>query len=224
MQNTCVGAKVLSLTTGPIKFVDSLCFLPFPLSSFPSTFGLTELKKGVFPHLLNTLENQEYEGYMPPRDTYDPKGMSERKMQDFNQWYDEQVAEGVVFNLREEMVTYCTSDVKLLKAGCLKFQAEFRVHGEFNPMEKCVTITSACNRYWRKKHLTLNTIAVEPSQGWHGARNNQSSKPLKWLYWVEHQLCLQTTPTDEPVANRIAHAGNEGERGIVTPARIIYVD
>ena len=49
-----VGAKVLSFKSGPLKFIDSLCFLPMPLASFPSTFNLTELKKGFFPHLFNT--------------------------------------------------------------------------------------------------------------------------------------------------------------------------
>ena len=44
-----VGAKVLSFKSGPLKFIDSLCFLPTPLASFPSTFNLTELKKGFFP-------------------------------------------------------------------------------------------------------------------------------------------------------------------------------
>ena len=43
----CMGAKVLSFKTGPITFKDSLCFLPFPLSAFPSTFGIPELKKGT---------------------------------------------------------------------------------------------------------------------------------------------------------------------------------
>ena len=43
-----VGANVLSFKSGPLKFIDSLCFLPMPLASFPSTFNLTELKKGSF--------------------------------------------------------------------------------------------------------------------------------------------------------------------------------
>ena len=42
-----VGAKVLSFRSGNVTFKDSLCFLPFPLSAFPSTFGLSELKKRV---------------------------------------------------------------------------------------------------------------------------------------------------------------------------------
>lgn len=48
-----VGAKVLSFRSGPIKFIDSLCFLPMPLASFSSTFNLTESQKGFFPHLFN---------------------------------------------------------------------------------------------------------------------------------------------------------------------------
>ena len=60
-----VGAKVLSFKSGPLKFIDSLCFLPMPLASFPSTFNLTELKKGFFPHLFNTPDNQQYVGRIP---------------------------------------------------------------------------------------------------------------------------------------------------------------
>ncbi len=49
-----VSTNVLSLRTGYLKFIDSLCFLPFPLASFPATFGLEELRKGFFPHFFNT--------------------------------------------------------------------------------------------------------------------------------------------------------------------------
>ena len=60
-----VGAKVLSFKSGPLKFIDSLGFLPMPLASFPSTFNLTELKKGFFPHLFNTPDHQRYVGRIP---------------------------------------------------------------------------------------------------------------------------------------------------------------
>ena len=55
-----VGAKVLSFKSGPIKFIDSLCSLPIPRASFPTTFNLTELKKGFFPHLFGTPDHQQY--------------------------------------------------------------------------------------------------------------------------------------------------------------------
>ena len=43
-------AKLLQLTFGNINFIDSAL-----LSAFPKTFGLTELKKGCFPHLFKVL-------------------------------------------------------------------------------------------------------------------------------------------------------------------------
>ena len=180
-----IGVKILSLSSDLLTFKDSLCFLPFPLASFPATFGLTELKKGFFPHLFNTMENQEYEGPMPPRETYDPEGMAEKKQREFQTWYDDHCRRGYVFNLKEEMTDYCISDVKLLKAGCQKFQVEFFKEAGFKPLEKCLTIASACHRFWRKKLLKKNTIASEPVQGWHGATTNQSYKALQWLAWEE---------------------------------------
>lgn len=147
--------------------------------------------------------------------------MSKKKLSEFDEWYNQQVANGVEFNLKEEMVAYCTSHVKLLKAGCQRFQQEFAIHGQLNPMEKCVIIASACNQYWHKKHLMPNTIAVGPPRGWHATKTNQSVKALQWLTWCEHQLHQAASPTDQPTADRIAHMGNEQ---IVTPARTMCMD
>ena len=49
------GAKILSLSIcgGDIVFKDMLCFFQMPLSAFPKAFGLTEQKKGFFPHFFN---------------------------------------------------------------------------------------------------------------------------------------------------------------------------
>ena len=60
-----IGSKVLTFQSGSIMFKDSLCFLPFPLAAFPSTFNLTELKKGFFPHDFNLSHHQEYVGQIP---------------------------------------------------------------------------------------------------------------------------------------------------------------
>ena len=56
------GAKIMEMTVSEsdIKFIDSLNFLPMPLSKFPKTFGFTELAKGYFPHFFNTETNQHY--------------------------------------------------------------------------------------------------------------------------------------------------------------------
>lgn len=84
------------------------------LANFPKTFGLNEPKKGFFPHFFNTQQNQIYEGYMPDKSYYDPHGMSTQRKEEFNQWYDK-VSERYIFNFQHEMLTYCQSDVRLLK-------------------------------------------------------------------------------------------------------------
>ena len=65
INQACMGVKVLTFKCGPITFKDSLCFLPFPLSAFPATFGIEEVKKGYFPHAFNTPEHQDYRGPIP---------------------------------------------------------------------------------------------------------------------------------------------------------------
>ena len=165
------------------------------------------------------MENQDYEGPMPPKDTYDPDGMSAKKKAEFEQWYQETVDANYHFVLQTEMKAYCESDVKLLKAGCQKFRQEFKQHANFDPIEKCVTIASACNRYWRKKLVPLNTIASRPPRGCSGARTNQSVKALKWLAWQEHLLRQQPSTSQAP-GDRIRSTTNGGEMR-VGPQRVL---
>ena len=107
-----VGAKVLSFKSGPLKFIDSLCFLPMPLASFPSTF-LTELKKGFFPHLFNTPDNQQYVGRIPDLEFYDTDGIMAKKKEELTRWHDDQVRCNVSFHFHQEMIDCCKSDVAL---------------------------------------------------------------------------------------------------------------
>ena len=52
------GCKLLEVKRDRIRFIDSLSFFQMPLSAFPKTFGLIELKKSYFPHKFNIPENQ----------------------------------------------------------------------------------------------------------------------------------------------------------------------
>ena len=202
-----IGAKVLSFSSDRLTFKDSLCFLPFSLASFPSTFGLTELCKGFFPHLFNIAANQAYVGPMPDVHFYDPDGMSEKKRDEFMRWHAAKVESGYEFDLQRDMASYCESDVKLLKAGCSKFVKEFREAAQFDPMEKCLTIASACNRYWRKVRLIPKSVAVQPFNGWKGAQTRQSVVARQWLDYTNHRL----RGDDANAADAIRHAFNGGE-------------
>ena len=192
------GAKLLPVTFDNINFIESLSFFQMPLSAFPKTFGLTELKKGYFPHLFNTPENQNYVGPIPNKEFYMPESMSGSGRKDFEKWHDKERAENVVFDFQKELVEYCESDVKLLKEGCLTFKRLFEKETKFNPF--ChITIASACNRDLRQNRMEADTIASEPLHGW-PLKTNQSKVAMEYLIWQQSQI-----------SGRIMHVGNEGE-------------
>ena len=217
------GAKILSMTVDKLKFIDSMCFLQMPLSGFTKAFGLKELKKGFFPHFFNTVENQTYVGEIPAQDYYDPSGMSNARRKEFETWHQTRREEGYVFDFQKELIAYCQSDVRLLKEGCMKFQVDFETLAKFNPMSHFITIASACNVYYRKMCLIPNTIASEPLRGWHDKGKPHSKAALEWLYWKEHEL-RRSQPCTSDMEDRIAHAGNQGERMIMIGTRKVYVD
>ena len=214
-----VGSKVLSFESGPHHFKDSLCFLPMPLANFAETFNLRELKKGFFPHLFNTPDNQAYKGRIPDLEYFDPDGMSDKKKKELLEWYAHQVQSEVTYDFAREMEEYCKSDVALLQAGCEAFTQEFESHAGFNPFISCVTIASACNLYWRKHCLKEQTIAVEPLKGWRGANVNYSIKALQWLGYKEYCFAKQGACQD-----RIKHVRNGGEQRVITATNSYFVD
>ena len=180
------GCKLLEVQHDSIRFIDSLSFMAMPLSAFPKTFGIKELKKGYFPHLFNRPENQDYVGPVPARDYYMTESMSPKGKEEFEKWHEEQRRNHVVFDFAKEIIEYCKSDVKLLKQGCITFKEKWCENSTFNPFE-CVTIASACNRDLRENHLIPQSIASEPVHGWK-PQANQSNVAREWLHWVDSQL------------------------------------
>jgi len=160
--------------------------------------AITELKKGYFLHLFNTPANQEYVGPILEMKYYMPETMSVSGRKNFEMWHAEQVAKQVEFYFNEELVAYCESDVKLLKAGCLKFKQLFEEKSKSNPFDR-MTIASACNQDLRQNRMTQNTIASEPLHGWR-MKTNHSKVALEWLHWQNSQL-----------ESSIQHARIEGE-------------
>ena len=184
------GCKLLEVKHDRIRCIDSLSFFQMPLSAFPKTFGLTELKKGYFPHKFNFPEHQTDVGPIPAIDYYMPETMAPKAKQAFERWHQEQRDKEVVFDFQKELVAYCEWDVRLLKEGCLTFKRLFEAQVGFNPFEH-ITIASACNQDLRMNRMIQNSIASEPVKGW---RNhvNQSGVALEWLTWCDHQQRQQT--------------------------------
>ena len=184
------GCKLLEVKHDKIRFIDSLSFFQMPLAAFPKTFGLTELRKGYFPHKFNIPDHQEYVGATPaipatpatpwppsrvrgshPGHPGHPVGatpaidmpevMSPEGRQKFETWHKEQCDNQTVFDFQKELVEYCDSDVRLLKEGCLTFKRLFEAKTGFNPFDH-MTIASACNRDLRMNRMIPTVWPVNP--------------------------------------------------------------
>ena len=234
-------AKLVEVRHDSVRFIDSLSFFQMPLSAFPKTFGLTELKKGFFPHLFNVPDNQNYVGEIPAKDYFMVESMSVDGKKEFEKWHAEQLRNHVVFDFQKELVEYCRSDVKLLKQGCMVFQEKFMTYSGLNPFDK-ITLASACNEDLRRNCLIKNAIASEPVMGWGGSSGNQSKTALEWLHWKDHELrqtALNELTEEDMEAhdlmglaypdyphpayrNYVQHGGNAGEFKI--PETNLYVD
>ena len=190
------GCKLLEVKHDRIRFIDSLSFFQMPLSAFPKTFGLTELKKGYFPHQFNRPDHQRYVGLVPALDYYMPETMPPKAKKALEQWPKEQRDRNVVFDFQKELVAYCESDVRLLKEGCLTFKRLFEAQAGFNPFEH-ITIASACNQDLRMNRMIPNSIASEPVKGWRN-RVNQSEVAIEWLTWCDHQQRQQALEALNP--------------------------
>ena len=199
------GGKTITLTVKEgwnIKFIDSLCFIPMALAKFPKTFGMNELCKGYFPHLFNTVANQDYVGPMPEKHHYSPDTMKPEDRDVFLRWYEEQVANNYVFDFQKEMETYCRSDVDILRKCCLKFREMLQeVTDGIDPFDKCITIAGVCHEVYRTNYLKENTIAVFDNH--RQMKILQSIKATKWLSWLAEK---------EGIA--IEHGRNGGEKRV----------
>ena len=117
------GSKIMSINIQSglnIRVIDSLLFLPMKLAKLPKTFGLPTLKKGDFPHKFNKPCNWDYVGPYPEQHYYGVDYMSTEDRDDFLQWHKEQ--DGKVFDFQKEILSYCQSDVQILRQACLHFR------------------------------------------------------------------------------------------------------
>jgi len=188
------GCKIMRLKVKDVLFLDTLNFLPMALAKLPKAFGLKELKKGFFPHLLNRADNQDYVGdCLPAREYYDPDSMSTENREAFNRWYDQHKDQP--FDLQEELLQYCVSDVDILQRGAGAFRKIFVEATGIDPFVSATTIASACNVVYRTLFLKEDQIPTVPPKP-----TNQSSTALAWL---------EKKAKEDGV--RIRHARNGGE-------------
>jgi len=199
------GSKILSIKFRSVRIIDSYSFIPIALSQFSSAFGIDELKKGFFPHLFNTPENQTYIGAYPDRKFYTPETFSTKKLDEFNTWYNS--VKNTEFDFQKEFREYCWSDVFLLAAGCMKFRHVIinltaDIGKPIDPFENSITIASMCHLIYRSSILKKNTLAFIPENGYNSEKN-YSYKSTLWITYMakKHNVDIQ-------------HALNKGEKQI----------
>ncbi len=194
------GLELMTLSYSQIKILDSHNFIPMPLSEFPKAFGIAELEKGYFPHHFNTSENANYIGQWPDAYFYGPALMKPDKRDAFYTWYSQQ--SGKVFNLEEELLRYCQSDVYVLASCCLRYEEILFEIAGVKPFNVAVTLPAACMHVFNKHHLKPETIALIPPGGYN-RREIQSNMALRWLMYIS-----------ESQGVNIQHARNRGEKKI----------
>ncbi|XP_055714928.1 uncharacterized protein LOC129809144, partial [Phlebotomus papatasi] len=178
------GCKILFAKVKGVTFLDSLSFIPFPLSQFSKSFGLPECDKGYYPYKFNTMENRSYIGPYPPIEMYPIESMTSQQYTEFLEWY-EQVKE-LPFDNRKELIHYCRQDVKILMMGCLNFMHSFIETTSLNPFLQAITIADAVMKAYRKNYLTPNTLAITPKNNYNSNFLQMQSKiSLKWLVYMK---------------------------------------
>ena len=218
------GSKIMHMGIQSInmRLLDSLNFLPMPLAKLPKAFGLTEMKKGFFPHFYNSPEHENnILPTLPDREYYDPDSMSKERREEFDAWYDENKLKP--FNFQEEMLEYCISDVDILQNACMKFRkllmqetgnAEEQVleDGMLHTIYKqavdpfsVLTIASVCMAVFRAKFLPETwEILTEEEASLHPTCNHDRSCICTWhsahkkdsyanlLVWINGQWINET--------------------------------
>ena len=94
--------------------------------------------------------------------------MKVEKKEECETWHAKKVLKGAVWNFRKELLSYCKSDVNLMKEGCLKFAEDTKRDAGFNPLLQCITTASTCHHFWCNFEMEPKTIAVEPLHVWGG--------------------------------------------------------
>ena len=203
------GAKIMFMEISKlsIRFIDSLNFLQMLLKSFPKTFGMSELKKGYFPHYFNKECNKDYVGNIPSKKHYGYNQMKPDERSKFLKWYEERVSENYVFDFKKEILEYCRSDVDIHRRGIMKFREDFIQLENIDPL-RYITIASVCMTIYRSNYMPKKIIAIVPE---YAKTDNFSKMSIIWLNYMSNGVNIQ-------------HALSGGEKKLTIGSKTYKVD
>ena len=188
-----------------IRFTDSVNFIQSRLADFPKTFGLTEMKKGYFPHFFNVPENQDYVGPIPDIKYYGPDKMMSDNRKKFLKWHQDRIDENYMFDFRKELEDYCRSDLDILRRSMMKFREDFITIANIDPLQY-ITIASVCMNVYRSKFMQKDTIGIIKDD----EKTETFSKiSMNWLKWISDTQNIH-----------IQHAMNGGEYNITIVGKV----
>jgi hypothetical protein len=118
------GITYLRYNKFNIRFIDPLKHMSARLKDLPKMLNLGEIMKGDFPHKFNTPENQNYIGKIPDIKYYGVENKSVKEAAEFREWYAQQL-HITAWNFKQEMISYCKDDVKILAKAVLAFRKMF---------------------------------------------------------------------------------------------------
>ncbi|GAU89853.1 hypothetical protein RvY_02355 [Ramazzottius varieornatus] len=191
---------MLSIRGIGVRFIDSFSFLPRALKLLGDDFKLPqEEREGYFPHLFNTLENQEYSGRIPERHYFGYSQLHDNEKKAFDAWYEEQVQSNVVWHSRTEIIKYCQQDTRVL-ARCLNiFRRNFAEKCDELDCFEFPTMASAAITALQAKFLPENTIGIVPLEGY-GGRGFHSKVRLEYLA-CDTSSCGSVNGSEEVLRN-----------------------
>jgi len=184
---TNVGLKVMFFKWGTCRMIDSLNHIRTSLASFPKVLGIQidGLKKDVFPHLFNTIDNRGYKGVLPDINYFDIENSTEDP-ELMKKWYEEnepKYRDGS-WDLNKVEEEYCHQDTYVL-AVCWGYYVYTSILlTEVNPA-KSPTTAGYCMRVYRHAHIPEELDGIPTlteyerkfaAKGFHGGRTETFCK------------------------------------------------
>ena len=152
-------------------------------------------------------EFQHYKGNMPDKSLYCPEQMSPSRKLEFEAWYKEAIDSGYQFDYDSDLITYCRSDLDVLRCACLEFRKMMMTTTAegiipIDPFNS-VTIASACMTIYRSLYLKKTWSILYESE------KDLAKRELREPVWSSGELINGTmyvlnegilAPCNKPIA------------------------
>ena len=200
------GLKIFTLdcrgrNSRTVIFKDTCNYFRCKLAALPKTFSLEGVEsKPYFPHLFTKYENLDLNlERLPDAKYYAPEWMSIKERAEFIRWHSEEqkypskLGESAKFNLRRDLVVYCSNDVAILREASICYRALTKKTTNLDPFVVATTVAGQALKTYRHLHLKPNVMVHSPEGG---LRRNQNASVIALrymrLYERLHNVQVQT--------------------------------